>query len=101
MLWFYHIVNPFKKIMALVVRIEPNNPQTLLIHDDVTHKHSEVGGLVFVQSFKGFNLEVAREFSKTFDGTRVKVKDVQFQVNEEFISQAIGLPKSEDKWFKT
>jgi hypothetical protein len=66
----------------------------------VTDKLSQVGWLVFIQSFKGFNLEVAREFSKTFDGTRVKVGDVQFQVNEEFISQATGLPQSGDKWFK-
>jgi hypothetical protein len=73
-LWFTLIVNPFEKIMAPVVQIEPNGPQTLLIHDDVTDKLTQVGWLVFIQSFKGFNLEVAREFSKTFDGTRVKVE---------------------------
>jgi hypothetical protein len=63
--------------MAPVVRIEPNGLQMLLTYNDVIDRFSKVGWLGFVHSFKGFNIEVAREFSKNFDGTKVKVGDVQ------------------------
>jgi hypothetical protein len=58
--------------MAPVIRIEPNGSQTLLTHDGVTERLTQVGWLPFIQSFRGFNLDVAKEFSKTFDGMRVK-----------------------------
>jgi hypothetical protein len=86
--------------MAPVVRIEPNGSQTLLIYDGVAEKLSQVGWLDFVQSFRGFNLDVAKEFAKTFDGVRVKVGDVQFHIEEDFVAKATGLPLSGDKWFK-
>jgi hypothetical protein len=63
--------------MAPVVSIEPNGLQMLLTYDDMTDRISKVGSLGFVQSFNGFNIEVAREFAKNFDGTKVKVGDVQ------------------------
>jgi hypothetical protein len=73
--------------MAPIVRIEPNGPQTLLSHDDAMGKLAQVGWLEFIQSFNGFNLEVAREFSRTFDGTKAKIGDIQIQVTEEFIAK--------------
>jgi hypothetical protein len=86
--------------MAPIVRIEPNGLQTLLSHDDVMGRLSQVGWLGFIQSFNGFNLEVARAFSRTFDGTKAKIGDVQIQVTEEFIAKATSLPQKGDKWFK-
>jgi hypothetical protein len=57
--------------MAPIVRIDSNRLQTLLTYDDVNNRLSKVGCLGFLQSFKGFNIEVARAFAKNFNGTKV------------------------------
>jgi len=98
--WSVFVANPSHNIMALVVRIEPNALKTLLTHDDVTNRLSQVIWLGFVQSFKGFNIEVAREFAKNFDGTKVRVWDVYLQVDQECIARATCLLQVGDKWFK-
>ena len=43
---------------------------------------------------------MAKEFAQTFDGYRAKVGDIQLEVTEEFLSEAMGLPLSGQKWFK-
>jgi hypothetical protein len=86
--------------MAPVIRIEPNGIQTLLLYDDARGDLERSGWLVFIRKFQGFNLQVAQEFSFSFDGCRAKVGDVQLEVTEEFLSQATGLPTSGQKWFK-
>ena len=86
--------------MAPVVRIEPNGVQTLLSFDNSRDDLERNGWCVFVEKFEGFNLTVAQEFALTFDGCREKIGDVQLDVNEDFISQATGLPVVGKKWFK-
>jgi len=86
--------------MAPIVRIESNGPQTLLSHDNTTGKLSQFSWLGFIESFNGFNLEVAKAFAKTFDGTKAKIGIVQIQVTEEFIAKAPSLPRKGEKWFK-
>lgn len=75
-------------------------PQTLLSHDDTTGRISQFSFLGFIRSFNGFNLEVATDFSRTFDGTKVKIEDVQIQVTEEYIAKAPSLPQKGETWFK-
>jgi hypothetical protein len=70
-----------------------------LSHDDVTGRLAKVGWLGFIQSFDGINLEVARDFAKTFDGTKAKIVDVQLQVTEEFIAKEMSLSQEGEKWF--
>jgi hypothetical protein len=94
---FWYIV---RKLMAPVVRVEPNGSQDLLSHDDVVDDLVLFGWVKFVQSFEGFNLEVAQAFAKTFDGAKAKVGDLQLQVNEESIAEATGLSQEGDRWFK-
>jgi hypothetical protein len=77
--------------MAPVVRIEPNGNQALLLFDNARKDLENNGWLVFIQRFEGFNLLVSQQFSLTFDGCRAKVGDIQLELNEEFISSAIGL----------
>jgi hypothetical protein len=86
--------------MAPVVRIEPNGVQTLLSFDNAREDLERNGWRVFVEKFEGFNLTVAQEFALTFDGCREKIGDVQLELNEDFISQATGLPAVGQKWFK-
>jgi hypothetical protein len=56
--------------MAPVVRIEPNGIQTLLSYDDAREDLERSGWLVFIRKFQGFNLQVAQEFTFSFDGYR-------------------------------
>ena len=86
--------------MATIVRIEPNGIQTLLSYDDAREDLERNGWHVFIKKFQGFNLQVAQEFAVSFDGYREKVGNVQLEVTEEFLSQAIGFPVSGQKWFK-
>jgi hypothetical protein len=53
-----------------------------------------------VKIFEGFNRCVARQFSMTFDGCQAKVGDVQLEIDEQFISSAMGLSISGQHWFK-
>jgi hypothetical protein len=76
--------------MAPVMRIEPNGIQTLLSYDDAREDLERNGWLIFIRKFQGFNLQVAQEFTLSFDGCREKVGDVQLEVTEEFLSQATG-----------
>jgi hypothetical protein len=52
------------------------------------------------KGYEGYNLHVAKEFTQTFDGYRAKVGDIQLEVTEEFINEAIGIPSISQKWFK-
>jgi hypothetical protein len=87
-------------VMAPVVCIEPNGVQTLLLFDNAHEDLESNGWLVFIQKFKGFNLAVAQQFSLTFDGCRANVGDIQLELNEEFLSSAMGLPAKGKRWFK-
>jgi hypothetical protein len=86
--------------MALVVRIKPNGIQTLLSYDNTRDDLERNGWHSFIEKFKGFNLRVAQEFALTFNGYREKIGDVQLEVTEEFLIQAMGLPAVRKKWFK-
>jgi hypothetical protein len=85
---FWYIVT---KSFAHAVRIEPNVSQAFLSHDDVVDDLAVFGWVNFIQSFKGFNLEIAQAFTQTFNGTRAKIGDLQLQVSEESIVEATSL----------
>ena len=55
---------------------------------------------MFINKFQGYNLQVAKEFTLTFDGQGAKVSDIYLEVTEDFLSEAIGLPLTSQKWFK-
>jgi hypothetical protein len=78
--------------MAPFVRVEPNGKQALLMFDNARQDLADSGWLTFVERFDGFNLCVVRQFAMTFDGCRAKVGDIQLEIDEQFISLAMGLP---------
>jgi hypothetical protein len=86
--------------MAPMVRIEPNDIQTLLSFDNARDDLERNGWHVFVEKFEGFNLKVSQEFTLTFNSCREKIGDIELDLNEYFISQATGLPAVGQKWFK-
>ena len=86
--------------MAPVMQIEPNGNQALLMFDNARKDREDNSWLAFVQRFEGFNLFVAQQFALTFDGCRAKVGDIQLEIDEGFMSCAIGLPATGQRWFK-
>jgi hypothetical protein len=86
--------------MAPIVRLELNGCQELLCHDDGIEDLRGQGWDAFIKRLEGYNLHVAKEFAQTFDGCREKIGDIQLEVTEEFVSEAIGLLSTGEKWFK-
>ena len=86
--------------MAHVIWFEPNGSQTLLLYDDVIEDLKRHGWDMFIEKFHSYNLQVAKEFSLTFDGCKAKVGDMQLEIIEEFLSEAIGLPLIGQRWFE-
>jgi hypothetical protein len=66
----------FELIMVIVVRVETNGSQALLLHDDVSEDLKNQGWDMFIKKFQGYNLQVAKEFTLTFDGYGEKVGDI-------------------------
>jgi hypothetical protein len=64
------LYNMFKPLMAPVVRVKPNGPEDLLLHDEVSDDLKNQGWYMFIKMFHKYNLQVAKEFTLTFDGYR-------------------------------
>jgi hypothetical protein len=62
--------------MVHVVCIKPNGFQSLLYHDYAIENLKAHELDVFLKNFEGYNLQVAWDFSHTFNNFRVKVGDV-------------------------
>jgi hypothetical protein len=72
----------------------------LLSHDDAIKYFKIQGWDAFLKIFEGYNLQVEKAFTQTFDGCREKIGDTWLEVTEGFVSEAIGLPSTSEKWFK-
>jgi hypothetical protein len=59
-----------------------------------------VGCLSFFQNMKRGHPKVKRHFYIHFDGWKIKVGDLEFEVSEASISVATGIPITGEKWFK-
>ena len=55
--------------------------------------------LSFFKNITGYNVEVYKEFTKGFTGTRVYFSTIGFEVSEQSIAESIGLAMDGDKWF--
>jgi hypothetical protein len=54
----------------------------------------------FIKLFEGFNVEVSQAFAQTFDGAKSKIGDLQLEVTEDFIAEAMGFPQKGAHWLK-
>jgi hypothetical protein len=57
-------------------------------------------GLCFSRNSRVITYNQPKSFTLTFDGCRAKVGDIQLEITEEFLSEATGLPLTDQKWFK-
>jgi hypothetical protein len=55
---------------------------------------------VFLKIFEGYNLQVVKTFTHTFDGCREKIGDTQLELTEGFVSETVGIPSTQEKLFK-
>jgi hypothetical protein len=92
--------SPVIFLMALVVQLDLNGSQALLSHDDAVEDLKVQGCDAFIKRFEGYNLRVAKEFAQTFDGYKEKIGDIQLEVTQDFFSEAIGIPSTDQKWFR-
>jgi hypothetical protein len=84
-----------------VVRTEPTDMHLFEAEPMAREVFQRVGYLTFCQNMQRGHAEVARKFASHFDGLNTKVGDIDFEVSETSISTAIGIPITEEKWFKS
>ena len=58
------------------------------------------GWLPFLDKFMGYDDNIALRFVGSYNGNYVKIGDKCFLVSEQTISQATGLAREGDCWFK-
>ena len=86
--------------MAPVSRFELIGDEYLYASPECREIVSRFGWLEFLQKFSGFNMAVSKAFVELFDGVRAQVGDVEVRLSEKFISRAICLPQTSEKWYK-
>jgi len=86
--------------MALVSRFKLIGDEYLYAAPECREIVSRYGWLEFLRKFSGFNMAVSKAFTESFDRVRAQVGDVEIKLSEKFISQAICLPQTSEKWYK-
>lgn len=87
-------------VMGLICRVELENSTTVKSDHQICKGFDKAGWLPFVRKFHGHSWEVMIAFSKSFDGRRDVLGDLELQVDEELILDAIGLSTVGEKWVK-
>ena len=101
LVWFLKILKACViAIMAPVLRFELMGDKYLYADPECHELVVRVGWLGFLHKFSGFNLAVFRAFAASFDGIKAQIGDVELRLTEEFVSQAIGLPRVSERWYK-
>jgi hypothetical protein len=83
---------------GMVNRNEPVGTDHAIAHDKGWFQIT--GWFNFSSKFSGYDYDVAHAFAESFDGNRVKLGNLVFDVIEEFISKSTGFPMNGVRWFK-
>ena len=79
--------------MGKLLREEPEGSKFLEGYPQIKEALQRAKWLKFIQKFNGYNKEVAKAFSWSFDGKTVEVGDLQFTITESTLATAIDLPQ--------
>jgi len=60
----------------------------------------KVGWLGFLSKFHGYNEEVTRDFSHSFDGDNANIGNLTIHIFEYKPTQVTSLPQSRERWLK-
>jgi len=86
--------------MGRASRFEPIDCIYVDASSSLLKKLQQVGWYNFVKKFRGYNLEVSRQFAATFDGHKAVIGSLELPVTQESIAEATSLPNSGEEWFK-
>jgi hypothetical protein len=64
-------------------------------------KHQGVGCLSFCQNMQRGHPEVARQFALHFDGIKIKVGNLEFEVSQASIAVSTRIHNNGERWFKS
>ena len=81
-------------------RIEPDNETSIELDSQFLKGFEKAGWLEIIMKFFCYSIEVTIAFSNLFDGNKVVVGGVQWQIDEEFIIVSMGLSNEGEKWVK-
>ena len=86
--------------MGKLLRAEPEGPKYLEGYPQAKDLLKKSKLLRFIQKFKGYNKEVTKAFSWSFDGQKVEIGDLKLTVTEKTVATATGLPQEGERWLK-
>ena len=86
--------------MGIVLRVEPIDCIRVDASDSLTSKLQRIGWYSFIKKFRGYNLEVSKQFVATFDGHKAIIGSLELPVTQESIAEATSLPNTGEEWFK-
>lgn len=82
------------------LRLEPNKTDDFKAKPVVWFVCSEGGIDKFMESKKGNDERLSKQFVASWEDRRVTMGGISFEINEEFIAQATGLSMEGRKWKK-
>jgi hypothetical protein len=82
-----------------IVRYEPTNLDTLLLHPEAYQIFLQVGWISYFKKLQGFNEDEVLEFSQNLTKGYSMVNGVRILVSEESIFVVTGLSTTGDRWF--
>jgi len=82
-----------------VVRYEPANLDTLLLHLEAYQIFLKDGWILYFKKLQGFNEDEVMEFSQNLIEGYSMVNGVRIPVSDESIVAITGLPTTGDRWF--
>jgi len=86
--------------MGRASRFEPDDCIYVDASSSLQEKLQQVSWYDFIKKFRGYNLEVSRQFAATFDGHGAVIGGFEFPVTQESIAEATSLPNLGEEWFK-
>jgi hypothetical protein len=69
-------------------------------YEATKHIFQKAGWELFFKKFDGYDDKITLQFALHFHGGLAKVGELEFEVTEQFISEAIQLPSTGQKWTK-
>jgi hypothetical protein len=82
-------------------RYEPGRFVASEIHKDCIQILEKKQWLSFFEKFEGFCEGIALDFAYSFDGEKATIGNFTLRVTEDSLALIIGLPQTEEKYFKT
>ena len=81
-------------------RYEPTDTSWAIKFPECAELFRTLGWFNFFEKITGFNPEVSHHFAQNFINENITFNTLRFEVTEDLISEAIGVPTDGESWFK-